>query len=87
MAHYTIRQEQAYVHAEPEEDPERALIEVGENEFVLDSEYRGANRVVVAVATPVEVARRCQYVKDDGGQCSRDAEEGSDYCWQHGGDE
>jgi len=26
---------------------------------------------------------QCIYTKGDGEQCGRDAEDGSDYCWQH----
>jgi hypothetical protein len=65
MATYTVRQENAYLGAD--DSDERALIDIGDDEFVLDAEYRGANRVVVAVATPVQVTFTCE-------QCGKDFE-------------
>lgn len=76
MAHYTVRQEEVFMGAD-EGDP-RSLMEIGDDEFVLDAEYRGSNRVVVAVATPVEVEYNCGY-----NGCSRTVENPQDRCWQH----
>ncbi|PRW56321.1 gas vesicle synthesis family [Chlorella sorokiniana] len=30
--------------------------------------------------------KRCQAMKGDGSQCSRKASEGSEFCFQHGGE-
>lgn len=30
-----------------------------------------------------ETTKRCQAITQDGDQCKRNAEEGSNYCWQH----
>jgi hypothetical protein len=80
---YTVRQEAAFLKADA--TAEKGRIEIGDDEFVLDSEYRGAHRVVVAVATPVETgtADQCQWITENEEQCGRDAEAGRNYCWQH----
>lgn len=33
------------------------------------------------------MSERCQATKNDGVQCTREAEEGEDYCWQHQDDQ
>lgn len=78
--YYSIREEDVYIQADS--STEEGRIEIGEDETILDSEYRGANRMVVAVASPITDSR-CQWVTDAGTQCSRDTEDGDEYCWQH----
>lgn len=85
MTHFTVRQEEAYIHA----DDERGQIKIRDDELLLDAEYRGANRIVVAVAVPVSAGAeapsdgQCAYVKDDGERCQNAAQDDSAYCWQH----
>lgn len=75
-----------------------ACIDLGEDEFILDAEFRSANRLMVAVASPQsrvagaqpadllsqdgESVTQCQKILDSGEQCGRDATDG-EYCWQH----
>lgn len=68
MKEYAVREENAYIGAADE----RGIIELGEDEFILDSEYRGANRIVAAIATPVE---NDEHVCDECGD-SFDSERG-----------
>lgn len=49
---YNVREEYAYINADARLD--KGCIEIGEDEFILDSEYRGSNRIVVAIASPIE---------------------------------
>lgn len=44
---YRIREEQRYIDAE-------STVEIADDERLLDAEYRGANRVVMLLLTPVE---------------------------------
>lgn len=78
MTTYEIREEDVYPKAT---SAEPRAFDLGEDEFIVDSEYRGANRIVVAIASPVEV-EQCQWTLDSGEQCGRDATDG-EYCWQH----
>lgn len=78
MGLYTVRTEDVFLGADPA-DP-RGQIELGEDEFIADSEFRGSQRVVFAIATPIEVEHTCGY---DG--CSRTVDELSERCWQHEG--
>lgn len=73
---YTVRQDEVFLGAS--EGDERSTLTLGDDEFVLDSEYRGANRIVVAIATPYEETFECGY-----NGCSRTVESLTDRCWQH----
>lgn len=68
MTTFNVRVEEAYVGT----SGPAGQVEVGDDELLLDSEFRGANRVVVAIATPVAEAG---HVCDECGE-SFDTEHG-----------
>jgi hypothetical protein len=45
--------------------------------------WRSSDRGGYAAAESGEAPGRCLAETRSGGRCSRDAEPGSDYCWQH----
>ena len=71
MTRYTTREATVFHRA----DDERGEFELGPNEIILDSEYRGANRVVMVIASPLLVC--------GVNGCSREVESPEDVCWQH----
>lgn len=50
MTQHEIREVSVWPRSD---DRDKRSFDVGEGEFVLDTEYRGANRIVVAIASPV----------------------------------
>lgn len=76
---YTIRKENVFIAAD---DAEKGRFEVGEDEFIVDSEWRGANRIVVVIAQPVVTEYHC-----GKNGCSRTVDGPDDRCWQHEGDD
>lgn len=75
MPTYKVREEHAY----PKADSGNEKFTIGEDEFIVDSEYRGANRLVIAIASPVYA---CGADTDDG-TCSREVDSADERCWQH----
>jgi hypothetical protein len=64
-------------------------ISLADDEVILHSETRGANRLTLFVGTPVESANDdthvCGHDLGDGQTCSREVDESDRRCWQHGG--
>lgn len=74
MTTFNVRVEEAYVGT----SGPAGQVEVGDDELLLDSEFRGANRVVVAIATPIEETHHCGV-----NGCSREVDSADAVCWQH----
>lgn len=79
---YEVREVEVHPHASGGE----STFELAENERILTTEYRNANRVVMAVMSPT-TADRCMGITSNDTRCKKDAQDGSDYCGIHGDDE
>lgn len=75
MTRHTIREADVYLGGE-------STFSLDDDEMILDSEYRGPNRLVIAIATPTE--HECGTRLDSGGRCSRTVESPDGTCFQHG---
>jgi hypothetical protein len=74
--HYSIRTEEVWPEAAAEQP--RALVELEDDERIIDTDWRGARRVVLLIATPVTVEYECGY-----NGCSRTVDSEDARCWQH----
>lgn len=72
MTTYKVTTENIYLGSDD------TTLQLHEDEQVLDSEFRGANRVVIALLTPVAEEYECT-----DGNCSRTVSGPRQRCWQH----
>lgn len=71
MTEYTARKAEVDVHSDQ-------TLELAEDEFILDSRWRGANIIVVGIATPISEEYECGV-----NGCSRTVDGAEKRCWQH----
>lgn len=81
---YEVREVEVYPNTQGSE----RTFELADDEEILDSEWRNAHRLVVAIASPT-TADRCMALTSDGSRCQHAAKDDSDFCQipSHGGSE
>lgn len=59
------------------------IIHLTEDAFILDAEYRSGNRLVAAVAEPIDVDEDyCMFIKENGEQCERPIPQDESQPWR-----
>jgi len=79
MPTYTVRQ----TEVNPYEDEE---FDVGEDEVILNSQFRSSTRLLIAIMTPVNRTHMCDHPLSDGARCGREVTHADERCWQHEGE-